>query len=150
VKIELEIPDPKFKPGDVVRIPDAFGRHIIALVISWIIGGEWRAVAAKDQMFLATAWPKSNGVMATGFLECGQRHYTVVYQLGSSFRCPEGGALRPGKVGTWGMADLEADAELFNFEGEIVDGDTVDNINAREAAWESISETKAAPAPEPI
>ena len=125
MKITLEIPDPKFKAGDVLRWGD-----LIVHVYFAKAEGEWDALNGQ----LQAEW---SGVF----------RYGVTIQDGTG---PEGDLIRPGTClnprensDTLSEQDctpeeriLFSDAQVIQWDKPIIEPDDMENIGERWAAWE--------------
>ncbi len=119
MKIELEIPESKFKVGDFVRQDrDERGLTFVRIcrIEHIIFSGTFDVVDGQP------------------YLEIENSTYRVTYQEGSF--AVNGSPIRPGVSGIIPMSDLDQFGQICPYEGEVWTPDTPDNWLERLDAWE--------------
>jgi len=124
MKITLEIPDPIYQKGDVVRMgPHGLILHIYSVVVS----GKWDFCNGD-----LDAW-MTRGV-----------YYNCAVQSG---RGPEGGFIRPGTCTGFSENDTlsigcrdSVDVELVEWDKPIIPPDSMENVGKRWARWDTIKD----------
>ena len=115
MKIEIEIPDPKFKIGDFIQYTEeeGFSGFLVIARIQYIrLEGIWR-------------WHPEQ----KPWMELEDSYYMVAVQEGSL--TTEKTTLRPGTLLFPHYLDVHAYAEKIEYTGKVWKGDTVDNIGER-------------------
>lgn len=127
MKLEIDLPDPLFKPGDVVYVPHKDNPGGLFLHIERVkYSGEW--FARCDGGGWQACQVPGRGRDPLPFYEGAVQH-------GSQYTHPSGKAFRPGRPLCF-LEDRLASARLIEgFEHPIVGADTLDNYQARDEAW---------------
>ena len=121
IKFKATMPKLKFKKGDIVQVENQFNdKSIHVRVEKLVYGGAWTFCA-----------------------ECGLMHgavektvYAVTIQKDSFTDKIEYNPIRPGLAMTYPLETLE-DHEKVDFPHEIVEADTPENFQKRQADWRS-------------
>lgn len=115
MKIEIEIPDFKFKKGDFIKYdetPTLVNLLVIARVEFGLVEGGWFCRLGEN--------PKR---------EVDKAYYRLSIQEGSL--TTEGTPIRPGTLIDCLISEAHEYAELFDYQGKVWEGDTIHNIGDR-------------------
>ena len=115
MKIEIEIPNPKFEVGDFIRYTEKGG-----------LSG-FLVIARIQDIRLEGIWGYHSGQKP--WMDIEDSHYEVVVQEGSL--TPEKTPLRPGTLLCPHYLDVHTYAEKIEYAGKVWEGDTIYNINER-------------------
>ena len=115
MKIEIEIPDPKFKVGDFIQYTEEEG-----------LSG-FLAIVRIQSIWFDGTWSWCSGQKP--WIDMKDSHYAVAVQEGSL--TTEKTPLRPGTLLCPGYLDVHTYAKKIEYTGKVWEGDTVDNINER-------------------
>ncbi len=120
MKIQFEIPDVKFEPGDFIRYTETgslTGLLVIARIQYISFEGSWYYDGKKPSVSVE---------------EC---YYMVIVQEGSL--TTEKTPLRPGILLTCPMEDIHTYARKVKYKCKFWEGDTLDNWVERDRVWKS-------------
>jgi hypothetical protein len=118
MKIEIEIPEPKFQKGDVLLLTTPAGFHGPVHVIGvGVAGGTWSLI---------------KGVARA---QVGVSSYVYVYQEGCV--AANGVPIRPGMIGASPWPIFEEMAEKIAWDKPLVTQDTEQNVRERDASWKA-------------
>jgi hypothetical protein len=116
MKIEIEIPEPKFQKGDVLLLTTPAGfRGPVHVIGVGAASGTWSLV---------------EGVACA---QIGESSYVYTYQEGCV--AANGVPIRPGMIGASSWPRFEEMAEKIAWDRPLVTQDTEQNVQERAAAW---------------
>jgi hypothetical protein len=123
VRITLDIPDFKFKAGDVIRRRNIDNSEAVYLHVYYnvVLDGVWRTTVAGTHV------------------QVDHAYYTCVVLPGSVCDNENLKPLRPGMWLSLRADDVEERSELIAWEGALVDPDTPENTFDRMAEWEKVT-----------
>ena len=116
MKIEIEIPDPKFKVGDFLRYTEKEGLSgflVIGRVQVLLFHGSWGYCGRHKKPAIAV----------------DEARYSLVVQEGSL--TTKKTVLRPGMIQWCLFSDIDTYAEKIEYTGKVWEGDTIYNIGER-------------------
>jgi hypothetical protein len=133
MKITIDIPDPPFMQGQVLRVSFPEGGQLVVHILSVKAGGYWNHT---NGAVVAWAEPVSS-ILRSDTMSPALWEFRCVAQEGSTYKGQPTLPYRPGKCLVLSELDLAGAAALPDF-ATIVGPDTADNWGQREDAWTAL------------